>query len=120
MPLTVRLSPNPTALEMHVHVNTSFRAELLELNTSEHEIVDPLDSMKREPAVAAYITQVQALYVLLRTESQFRQQIILCALHGNRDGVYRNVERYHSINRHIDSCMVRCREYRSQIPDPTL
>ena len=116
MRLTVPL-PNPMS---HAHVNTSFRAELLKLNTSEREIVDPLESMKHEPAVAVYITQVQALYVLLRTELQFRQHYILCALHEHRDDVYRYAERCHSINQHIESCMARCREYRSQITDPTL
>ena len=105
-------------LAAHAHVSRMFRAEILELNINEREIVSPLEIFKKNPLIVQYITQVRALYVLLRTEAQFSQTIMLSTLHGHQEEAYRHVELRQTIERHIDECLSRCREYRSQILDP--
>ena len=106
------------ALAMHAQLLAVFRAKTIDLTKSEHEIIDPLDDMKNEPAIAEYITHVRTLFVLLRTEAHFRMEIILSALHDNKEHMSRHIASYDLINQIIDVRLSRCRESMCKIRNP--
>jgi len=90
------------ALALHAQLLDIFRANKISLTKKEHEIIDPLEDIKDEPAIAAYIMHVRAIFVLLRTEAHFRMEIMLGALHGNHKYMSRQVASYHTIKHVID------------------